>query len=582
MKSRFIVAAVVSLVVISGGCAGPETSKEPIQPNTDIRLNSLGYLPAAQKKATIISKCSNFTVKEASKGNAVYSGKVTGPISQADVNQTVWIVDFSKVNKPGKYYLEVPGVGRSIDFEIGDKVYDFAFYTSMRAFYLWRCGTEVNAIFNGHRFYHAACHTDDAWQDYISDLDSQYLNSLPPSSQDLSTRDPNAHGPNSRRDATGGWHDAGDYNKYVVNAGVTMGAMFLAWEQFSDKLKNIKLDIPDTAPGYPDFLKELKWETDWLLKMQYPDGSGKVSHKISTLRFGGFILPEEETEQRYFTGYSTAATADFVAMTAMAARYFKPYDEKYAQKCLDAAKKSYEFLRKNRENKMADLTGFRTGSYPTTDQDDRAWAAVELWETTGDPNYLAAFEWGTWGFEDKIDFYWDWGNVKNLAMFTYLLSKREGKRDNLVEDIKRDLLRTADSIVVERNKDIYGRCLGGAYKWGCNGTVAREVLTLQIANRVSPNPAYIETSLDAISHLFGRNYYCRSFVTGLGYKPPMNPHDRRSGGDNVRDPWPGYVVGGGHAATDWQDIEKDARTNEICINWQGALVYALAGFASGN
>ena len=475
MKRRFIVAAVVSLVVIIGGCAGTEMSKEPIQPNTDIRLNSLGYLPAAQKKATIISKCSNFTVKEASKGKTVYSGKVTGPFSQADVDQTAWIADFSKVNKPGKYYLEVPGVGRSIDFEIGDKVYDFAFYTSMRAFYLWRCGTEVNAIFNGNRFYHAACHTDDAWQDYISDFNSEYLNSLAPSSQDLSTRDPNAHGPNSHRDGTGGWHDAGDYNKYVVNAGVTMGAMFLAWEQFGDKLKNIKLDIPDTAPGYPDYLKELKWETDWLLKMQYPDGSGKVSHKVSTLRFGGFILPEEETEQRYFTGYSTAATADFVAMTAAAARCFKPYDEKYAQKCLDAAEKSFEFLRKTRENKMADLTGFRTGSYPTTDQDDRMWAAVELWETTGDPNYLAAFEWGTWGFEDKIDFYWDWGGVKNLAMFTYLLSKREGKRDNLVEDIKRDLLRTADSIVATRKKDIYGRCLGGAYKWGSISSAATTI-----------------------------------------------------------------------------------------------------------
>jgi endoglucanase len=562
MKVELTVVVVILMVVMTGcspfAVSNKEAIKESVQPNTDIRLNSLGYLPTAQKKATIITNCSNFTVKDASKDKTVYSGKVTGPFTQNDVNQTAWLADFSKLNKPGKYYLEVPGVGRSIDFQIADNVYDFAFYTSMRAFYLWRCGTEVNAIFNGNRFYHAACHTEDACQDYITDLNS----------------------PDQIRDATGGWHDAGDYNKYVVNAGVTVGAMFLAWEQFGDKLKNIKLDIPDTAPGCPDYLKELKWEIDWLLKMQYPDGSGRVSHKVSTLRFGGFILPEEETEQRYLTGYSTAATADLVAMTAMAARNFKPYDEKYAQKCLDAAKKSYEFLMKNRENKMADQTGFRTGSYPTTDQDDRLWASAEMWETTGDANYLRAFEWGSNAFEDKIDFYWDWGSVKNLAMFTYLLSKREGKRDVLVEDITRDLLRTADSLVIARNKDIYGRCLGGAYKWGSNGTVARECLTLQIANKVSPNPEYVETSLDSINHLFGRNYYCRSFVTGLGYKPPMNPHDRRSGGDNVRDPWPGYVVGGGHAATDWQDIEPDARTNEVCINWQGALVYALAGFTS--
>ena len=283
MTYQFTVVAIVLIVVIAGGLAfamaDKEAIKEPIQPNTDIRLNSLGYLPAAQKKATIITECSNFTVKDASKNKTVYSGKVTGPFPQKDVNQTAWFADFSKLNKPGKYYLEVPGLGRSIDFEIGDKVYDFAFYTSMRAFYLWRCGTEVNAIFNGNHYYHAACHTDDAGLDYIADLDPQYLNSLPPSSQDTNTlnapssqapssqasssqaispqdtntlnapgsqapspqasssqaispRDPNAHGPNSHRDATGGWHDAGDYNKYVVNAGVTVGAMFLAWEQF--------------------------------------------------------------------------------------------------------------------------------------------------------------------------------------------------------------------------------------------------------------------------------------------------------------------------------------------------------------
>jgi endoglucanase len=289
-------------------------------------------------------------------------------------------------------------------------------------------------------------------------------------------------------------------------------------------------------------------------------------------------MPEDENDKRYFTDWSSAATADFVAMTAMSARCFKPYDANYAQTCLDAAVKSYEFLVKNRDNKMADLRPFRTGSYPTNDQDDRMWAAVELWETTGEPNYLRAFEWGASAFDDKIDLYWDWGSVKNLAMFRYLLSEREGKRDAIVEDAKRDLLTVADVLVSKRNKDVYGRCLGDEYRWGSNGTVAREVLTLQVANKVSPKEEYIDTALDSISHLFGRNYYCRSYVTGLGHNPPMNPHDRRSSADSVREPWPGYVVGGGHNATDWQDIQADARTNEIAINWQAALVYALAGF----
>ena len=588
MKSRLLVVVIVSLISINlafgadstpstGSTSSPQASSGQAsspQANEDIRINSLGYLPGAQKKAIIISKCSDFTVKEAAKGRKVYSGKVTGPFKQADVNQTVWFADFSKVNKPGKYYIEVPGVGRSYEFEIGEKVYNFAFYTSMRAFYLWRCGMEVNGVHEGSRFFHKACHLDDAWLNYLVDLNE------PKAAGDIDVNEPNkALG--RKRDGTGGWHDAGDYNKYVVNANVTVGAMFLAWEMYQDKLKDFDLDLPETAPGYPDFLKEIKWETDWLLKMQYPDGTGRISHKISTQRFGGFILPEGESEKRYFTPWGSGATADFVAIMAMAARYFKPYDPNYAQTCLDAAEKSWKFLAANRDNKMPDMRGFRTGPYVSTDQDDRIWAAVELWETTGDPCYLRAFEWGSSAFDDKIDLFWDWGNVKNLAMYRYLLSKREGKREALVEDIRRDLITVADMLVIKRNNDVYGRCLGGEYRWGSTGTLARELLTLQIANKVSPNPEYVNTALDAIGHLFGRNYYGRSYVTGLGHLPPRFPHDRRSGGDRVKDPWPGYVIGGGHTATDWQDIQEDARTNEIAINWQGALVYALAGFVDG-
>jgi endoglucanase len=524
-------------------------------------------LPSAPKKATIIKKCAKFSVKEAKNNKTVYKGKTTGPFAQADVNQTVWFADFTSVNKKGRYYIDVPGVGKSYQFSIDDDVYNDAFRTAMRAFYLWRCGTEVNAIYNGSRFYHAACHTDDAYLDYLDDP-----NHPDPSLKNIA--------PNTRRDATGGFHDAGDYNKYVVNAGVTVGVMLLGWEQFGEKIKGIGLGLPETAVGYPEYLKEMKWETDWLLKMQYPDGSGRISFKISTLRFGGFILPEREDEKRYFTNWSSSATADFVAMMAMAARYFKPYDPDYAQTCLDAALNSYKFLSEHRENKPFERGPFRTGSYPTLDQDDRLWAAAELWETTGDPCHLRAFEWMASAYDDKIDFFWDWGSVKNLGMFTYLLSKREGKRESIVEDVRRDLVTTADMLVLKAKQDVYGRCLGGEYRWGSNGTVAREVVTLQVANKVSPKAEYVNTALDAIGHLFGNNYYGRSYVTGVGHNPPMEPHDRRSGGDRVKAPWPGYIVGGGHSATDWHDVEPDARTNEIAINWQAALVYALAGFVN--
>jgi endoglucanase len=524
--------------------------------DSDIRLNSLGFLPSSAKKATVVAACSDFAVKRASDGETVYSAPAMGPWHQDDVKQDVWTADFSLVSEKGRYYLDVPGVGRSGDFEIGDAVYDFAFYTAMRGFYLWRCGTAVSGEHDGQTYAHAACHMSDAYEDYVGR-------------------------PNSRRDGMGGWHDAGDYGKYVVNAGVTMGCLFLAWDHFQNDLNDVSLDLPETAPGYPNFLEELKWETDWLLKMPYGDGSGAVSHKLTRLNFEGFIMPENDTGKRYFTDWSSAAVADFVAMMAMAARYFKPYDPNYAQLCLDVAENSYAFLTANPRSKGFVQGSFTTGGYQTGDSDDRLWAAAEMWETTGRAGCLKDFEIrAAAGSGTKIDVDWDWGSVRNLGMFTYVLSRQEGRDPNLLERVRHDVVVMADSLVVKAEKDVYGRPLAGRYYWGCNGTVARQVLNLQVANKVSPKPEYENAALDAIAHLFGRNYYGCSYVTGLGRQPPMNPHDRRSGADGIQAPWPGYLVGGGHSAMGWNDTQADYETNEIAINWQGALVYALAGFVS--
>ncbi|HZL09426.1 MAG TPA: glycoside hydrolase family 9 protein [Prolixibacteraceae bacterium] len=517
-----------------------------------VHLNSLGFLPESSKKASIIGESKSFVIRRVSDQTIVFTRKVSKPVFQKDVNQTVSIADFSSFSKSGKYYLEIPEGAKSIEFEISPTVYNQAFYTSMRAFYLWRCGTAVSGDYNGHHFEHDICHLEDGYEDYQGK-------------------------PGERRDGTKGWHDAGDYGKYVVNAGITVGMMFMAWDQFQDNLKNFKLDLPETAAGYPDFLKEMKWETDWLLTMQYTDGSGKVAHKLTRKNFAPFIKPEDDQEKRYFTEWSSAATADFVAMMAQAARYFEPYDKAYSQKCLEAAQLSYKFLKENPKDIGFVQGEFKTGGYQTTDKDDRLWAAVEMWETTGNPEFLKDFESRAEALSFRVDEVWDWGNVANLGMFEYVLSKKSGKDPKILKTIRKNCVDIANDIVIKAAADVYGRPLD-RYFWGCNGTVARQVLNLQIANKIAPDKIYTQTSQDAIAHIFGRNYYNRSYVTGLGINPAMNPHDRRSASDNEINPWPGYLVGGGHSATEWNDKQEDFRTNEIAINWQAALVYALAGF----
>ena len=391
---------------------------------------------------------------------------------------------------------------------------------------------------------------DDGWLDYIT-------------------------GQHTHLDGTKGWHDAGDYNKYVVNAGFTVGVMLRAWEQFGPRIESVKVGIPRQNDALPEFLDEVKWELGWLLTMQADDGS--VYHKLSAQRFSGFVMPEKEAAPRFFVPWSSAATADFLAMMAMAARDYEPYDKPFAQRCLTAAMKSYDFLAAHPEDHRADQRGFSTGTYNTSDRSRRLWAAAQMWQTTGDATYLKDFETRAAAESRKIDRACGWGNVKNLGMYTYLLSRRDGKDAVLSESIRKDLLSTADEIVKTRDSHGYARPYGTVYFWGANGDVAQQVQTLQIANMLSPKREYVETALDALGYLFGRNYYGRSLVTGLGHEPPLHPHDRRSAADQTA--WPGYLVGGGWpTGADWKDDQNNYRVNEIAINWNATLIYALAGF----
>jgi len=550
-----------------------------------IRLNTVGYLPTAAKQASVAAPGTNFTVVRLADHAVVFTGSVTAPVLNPATQEQICTAEFSKLAQPGDYQLDVPGVGRSAPFRIGPDVYREPYKTVMRGFYLWRCGTAVSGNYQGQTFAHAACHTNDAWLDYVG-------------------------GGHSNRDGTGGWHDAGDYNKYTVNAGVTVGTLFRAWEDFGPQLRKVRLDLPESGGALPDFLAELKWELDWLFKMQAADGS--VYHKLTTKGFGGFIPPEAENEERYFTPWGSEATADFTAVMAQAARIFRPYDPVYAGRCLRAAQAAHRFLQAHPEYHPAEQNGFHTGGYEVNEPNhrldgipqNRLWAAAELWETTGAPDALRDLETRIRSVAGRVDTDFDWDETKNLGLFTYLFSSRAGRNPGLVQLVRSNLLAAADEVVQTAERHPYARPLGSRYYWGCNGGVARQTLLLMAADRLrtsstrppvaahgaellmwKPRPPsaqfsrYRATALDAVNHLLGRNCYGRSYVTGIGFQPPMHPHDRRDNGEYVNHPWPGYLVGGPHPrATDWHDEQGDFRTNEIAINWNAALVYALAAF----
>ncbi|MEM8680781.1 MAG: glycoside hydrolase family 9 protein [Planctomycetota bacterium] len=533
-------------------------------PAQAVRMNTVGFRPLSPKLAIVagVPTAGKFVIRESGSGREVLSGSLVPHRSQETPDGTLWLADFSSVQQAGNYLLEVEGLDTAApELQVADEIYNRPFYASVRALYLLRCGTAVHAYWNGDEFSHEACHLDDA-----------------------SLAHADAGQERQHQDGTGGWHDAGDYNKYTVNGAFTAGMMLRAWEDFRDRLEPLRLDLPESDNEIPDYLDEIRWELEWLLKMQAEDG--RVYHKLSTLDFGGFVLPEHETAERFFSPWSSAGTADLVAVLAQASRVYREFDISFADRCLAAAKKSGRLLQEQPANHPPDLSAFNTGPYDSPDEDDRLWAAAELWETTGDPIYLEELERRIAsslnddqrvGPVMKPD--WDWQNVSNLGLVSYLKSARPGRDPELVGRLREDAIQAANSIVNASQGHPYRRPLGDTYYWGCNGTVARQAILLHLASQLTGDQKYPATILQAINHLFGQNPFGRSYVTGVGQHPPLFPHDRRSGGDDVAAPWPGYLVGGPWPkATDWYDVEEDYRTNEVAINWNGALIYALAGF----
>jgi endoglucanase len=540
------------LVLLLLAILAPHTHAE-FPPATTIRLNTVGFLPDAAKVATLAAPGpGNFTITDSATGQVVLERPLIGPREDADTHESLWIADFSTLTRPGNYTLKATGVNFVAPFTIAPDAFRSTFRTVVRGLYLWRCGTAVRGEHAGDIFEQRPCHLEDGWMDHVT-------------------------GEHVRRDGTGGWHDAGDHNKYIVNAAITVGAMLRAWDEYAPAIRAIRLDIPETGGPLPDLLAEVKWEMDWFFKMQLEDG--RVLHKLSTLNFGGMIMPDVEDTPRYFTSWSTAATAGFVANMAQFARVVRPYDAAYADRCLEAARKSYAVLVAHPEDTPSEMSKFKTGTYGTKDPDDRLWAAAELWETTGDAAVLEDLQTRIRTLGTKFDEDFGWGSVKNMGFLTYLRSQREGRDPALVAELRSQLLAMADHIAATSEKGGYGRPLGSIYYWGCHGGVAMQTMLLQNAHRITGDTRYRAVALRSIDHLLGRNYFGRSMVTGVGQFPPMQPHDRRSAGDKVEAPWPGYLVGGPQkGARDWDDLMPRFQVNETAINWNGAMIYALAGF----
>jgi endoglucanase len=545
------------------------------QATTAIKVDQVGYPQKGPKVALLSAPATSFEIKRASDGAVVFKGQLSAAASDADSGDQIQAADFSALHKPGKYYLEVPGVGRSWDFSVGPDVYRRAYYLAMRGFYGQRCGTAVDMGPEFPEYKHAICHQKGEFH---------------PSS-----------GTAGPRNNIGGWHDAGDYGRYVVNSGFATSTLLWTWEIYGKRLKAISLKIPESGNGTPDILNEARWNLEWMLKMQDTDGG--AWQKQTSEHFSGFVAPEDDDLPSEVIGTgsapykSTCATADLAATAAIAARVYLPFDAKFAKENLDAARLAWSWLEKNPDVLFRNPSGVSTGEYGDRNcKDEMLWAAAELWRTTGEAAYNQYFHQNYAAFLPSLDKppAESWSQVGSLGMWSYALTRRKGTDGKAKAAIRARTVTAARALAERTENSPYRNSLQTRdYEWGSNGGVAEYGAYLLIANLFQPDRALVDAARDNLHYLLGRNTFSLSWVTQLGENPYQHPHHRPSGSGKQPGPWPGLLSGGPNAgrqdaelaklpknlppAKVYADLTASYASNEIAINWQASLVFLLAG-----
>lgn len=536
-------------VAVSKVVSVPE-EKDPADYVPSIRTNQVGYEPESKKTAVFcdIIGVEKFSVVNADTEEVVYTGEVYGEKYTSAAKEINSFGDFSEVKEAGRYYISC-GAIQSYEFEIGATVYDAMLDDTVRMFYLQRCGCEVE----DETFGHTACHTGLA----------------------------KIYGTEEMIDVSGGWHDAGDYGRYIVPAAKSVADLLYAYEA-NPMAYTDNVGIPESGNGRPDLLDEVRYELEWMLKMQAPDGG--VYHKVSCATFPGYVMPEKETGQLIVTPVSTTATADFCAAMALAYEFYYGVDPAFAETCLSAAENAWAFLEANPKLIFNNPTGISTGSYADgNDKDERYWAAAQMYRATGEEKYLTALT----GMSVQKGL--DWTSVGDYGNIALVTMKGLDTDSDVYKKAKNAIVNQAQNY--ERNTTIntYGVAIN-SFHWGSNMTVSNAGVILGLAYQLTGEEAYLTAAESNLHYLLGNNPVGTCFVTGYGTVSPQSPHHRPSMAK--KQAMPGMLVGGVNsnledstakaklkntpAVKRYLDNKESYSTNEITIYWNSPLIYLIS------
>ncbi len=534
----------------------------PLEPSENIRLNQVGYYPSSVKEFVLVDKSAEVFRIEDEEGDVVFEGRLEGRGTWEASGELVMLGDFSELREPGTYRIEIDGIGASHTFKIERDVYDKAFRAAIKSYYFQRASMPIDEK-HGGIYRRAAGHADTAC----------------------------AYHPSSGRkkgalDSPGGWYDAGDYGKYVVNAALSTGQMLHLLEQYEDAVPDAFLNIPESGNGRSDLWDELLYELNWIKTMQDKDGG--VYHKLTAKGFSGFIMPEAYDLERFIIGKGTAATLNFAAVMAQAGRLYTTQDPVWSAEAIISAEKAWKWARRNRNVVFSNPEDVSTGEYgDDVFADDFYWAAAELYLATGESKYLDYLQKNPQPYRHELTNSWKYF-VRNNG-FHSLLENRGELPDELAESLFKGHLQLADSILSKVDTHPYRVALE-RYEWGSNSDVLNQAMLLCVAHRLSGEEKYLIGAERINDYVLGKNATGYCFLTGFGSKRVMHPHHRPSGADGISEPVPGFIVGGPnndrqdqaeveypspYPARAYVDAEPSYASNEVCINWNAPAVFVL-------
>ena len=538
--------------------------KKNTAPSEDILINQIGYISNASKYALLRIDADEFQLKTLD-GKTVFAGE-TGDWKAWELSgDSVRLADFSGFTAPGEYLLSVNDTAHSYPFVITDHLFGDLADAALKSYYYARCGIDIDPEYGG-QWHWKGGHPDTTVMVHVSAVDGYRPKGTAISSP-------------------GGWYDAGDFGKYVVNSGITTYTLLLSNQLNRNYHQKQVLNIPESDNDLPDILDETLVNLKWMLTMQDPNDGG-VYHKLTTKNFAAFVMPTETADQRYVVQKSTAATLDFVATMAHATPEFEKAGlTELAAKTKKSAVEAWGWALRNPDVTYKQPDDISTGAYGDNSlQDEWFWAAAEMYILDGKRQY----------FDGILNNYQKpvtptWNTVQTLGVISILTSDKHAE----FPEMESDFIEHVDHLLLKEQNAPYIVSID-KFAWGSNSDVANDGMLKLIAYKLTEDDKYVNSARNDLDYILGRNATGYCFVTGFGKKSPMHPHNRISASDGVDEPVPGYLAGGPNIsvmtdcdpnevtrspfpAASYVDEECSYSTNETAINWNAPLVFLVSG-----